>query len=358
MPDLRDDAVSSSAGDNHGRDRDGAGASAKERATMGKRYSLPGDWQGMASWLATIAVVIVVFSFLNPRFASIENLQNVLVQASVPLIIVVGTTLVILMGSIDLSVQGVMGAAGMAWILLSPNARGGPDYGVWAWVIAMGLGLFLGFLMGAIYTQFKVPSFVVTLGTWNIGLGIATILYGDNLLPSLTSDALSQWPTRLTLGLPNSFWLAAIVVLGGVLLIGFTRLGRGILAIGNNEPMAVVNGLPVGRIKIVAFAIAGLLSGLAGILATMQLGSGSPGVGGGQLFTVIPAAVIGGTALGGGEGGMLRSALGVFLLIIFNNGLVLAGVNPDYQSGVFGAILVIAIVAVGWPQRDRLQVAK
>ena len=279
-------------------------------------------------------------------------------QVSVPLILVVGATLVILMGSIDLSVQGIMGAAGMAWILMSPNARGGIDYGVWAWVVAIGIGVFLGLLSGAIYTLFRVPSFVVTLGTWNVGLGLATILYGDSMLPSLTSEALAQWPTRLSLGLPNAFWMAAIVVLCGVLLIGFTHLGRGILAIGNNEPLAVINGIPVTRIKIAAFGIAGLLSGLGGILATMQLGSGSPGVGGGQLFTVIPAAVIAGTALSGGEGGMVRSALGVFLLILLNNGLVLAGVDPNYQSGVFGAILVIAIVAVAWPQRDRLRVAK
>ena len=325
---------------------------------MNKRNIIPDDWKGAASWMATIAVVIIVFSLLNPRFASIENLRNVLVQVSVPLILVVGTTLVILMGSIDLSVQGIMGAAGMAWILLSPNARGGIDYGVWAWVIGIGIGLFLGLLSGVIYTLFRVPSFVVTLGTWNVGLGAGTILYGDSLLPSLTSEALAQWPTRLTLGLPNSFWLAAIVVLVGILLIGFTHLGRGILAIGNNEPLAVINGIPVTRIKIAAFGIAGLLSGLAGILATMELGSGSPGVGGGQLFTVIPAAVIAGTALSGGEGGLVRSALGVFLLVLLNNGLVLAGVDPNYQSGVFGAVLVIAIVAVAWPQRDRLRVAK
>lgn len=326
--------------------------------TLSKRILIPDDWKGAASWIATIGVVIIVFSFLNPRFASIENLRNVLVQVSVPLIIVVGTTLVILMGSIDLSVQGVMGAAGMAWILMSPNARGGVDYGVWAWVIAFGIGLGMGLLSGAIFTLFRVPSFVVTLGTWNVGVGLGTILYGDSMLPSLTSETLSQWPTRLTLGLPNSFWLAAIVVIGGVLLIEFTRLGRGILAIGNNEPMAVVNGIPVTRIKIVAFAIAGVLSGLAGILATMQLGSGSPNVGAGQLFTVIPAAVIAGTALSGGEGGLVRSALGVFLLILLNNGLVLAGVDPNVQSGVFGAILVVAIVVVAWPQRDRLRVAK
>lgn len=325
---------------------------------MNKRITIPDDWKGAASWAATIAVVIIVFSLINPRFASIENLRNILVQVSVPLILVVGATLVILMGSIDLSVQGIMGAAGMAWILMSPNARGGIDYGVWAWVVAIGIGVFLGLLSGAIYTLFRVPSFVVTLGTWNVGLGLATILYGDSMLPSLTSEALAQWPTRLSLGLPNAFWMAAIVVLCGVLLIGFTHLGRGILAIGNNEPLAVINGIPVTRIKIAAFGIAGLLSGLGGILATMQLGSGSPGVGGGQLFTVIPAAVIAGTALSGGEGGMVRSALGVFLLILLNNGLVLAGVDPNYQSGVFGAILVIAIVAVAWPQRDRLRVAK
>ena len=325
---------------------------------MNKRITIPDDWKGAASWVATIAIVIIVFSLINPRFASIENLRNILVQVSVPLILVVGATLVILMGSIDLSVQGIMGAAGMAWILMSPNARGGIDYGVWAWVIGIGIGVFLGLLSGVIYTLFRVPSFVVTLGTWNVGLGIGTILYGDSMLPSLTSEVLSQWPTRLSLGLPNSFWMAAVVVLAGILLIAFTHLGRGILAIGNNEPLAVINGIPVRRIKILAFGIAGLLSGLGGILATMQLGSGSPGVGGGQLFTVIPAAVIAGTALSGGEGGMVRSALGVFLLILLNNGLVLAGVDPNYQSGVFGLILVIAIVAVAWPQRDRLRVAK
>lgn len=318
----------------------------------------PRDWKGPGSWIATIVVVVAVFSLLNHRFASLENLRNVLEQASVPLIIVVGTTLVILMGSIDLSVQGVMGAAGMAWILLVPNARGGVDLGAWAWVIAMGIGLLLGSLTGAIYTLFRVPSFVVTLGTWNVGLGVATILYGDDLLPSLTNEALAQWPTRMTLGLPNSIWLAAIVVLGGVFVTGFTHVGRAMLAIGNNEPMAVVNGIPVTRVKIVGFGLAGLLYGLAGILATIELGSGSPGVGAGQLFTVIPAAVIGGTALSGGEGGVLRSALGVLLLIVFNNGLVLAGVNPDYQSGVFGAVLLATIVVVAWPQRDRLRVAK
>ena len=314
--------------------------------------------KGPIGLIVAVLVLIVIFSILNPRFGSIENLQNVLYQASVPLIIVVGATLVIQMGSIDLSVEGAMGAAGMAWILLSANTRQDTDIGAWAWVVAIGIGVGLGVLSGVIHAKLKVPSFVVTLGTWYVGLGIAILLYGNDMLPTITNEVLARWPSRETLGLPNSFWLAAVVILCGVLLSNYTAFGRGVLAVGNNETIARASGMSVDRIKIAAFAIAGCLSGLAGILATMQLGSGSPDIGFGQLFIVIPAAVIAGTALGGGEGGVMRSVLGVFLLLILNNGLVLAGVDPDFQQGVFGTILILAIVAVAWPERGRLKVAK
>lgn len=320
--------------------------------------SLPAGLRSSAGLIALLILMVVVFAQLNPRFGSVENLQNVLYQVSVPLIVVVGTTMVIQMGSIDLSVQGVMGGAGMTWILLSPNTRTALDLGPWAWAAALGVGLGIGLLTGLIHARLKVPSFVGSLGTWYIGLGLGILLYGNDMLPSLNSEALERWPTRLSLGAPNAFWLATAALAFGLLVMNHTRLGRGILAIGNNETIAGAMGLPVAGIKTMAFVLAGGLSALAGILATMQLGSGSPDIGSGQLFTVIPAAVIGGTALSGGEGGMLRSALGVFLLIILNNGLVLAGVHPDYQSGVFGAILVAAIVAVAWPQRGRLKVAK
>lgn len=314
--------------------------------------------KGPTGLIVATLVLVVIFSILNPRFGSIENLQNVLYQAAVPLIIVVGATLVIQMGSIDLSVEGIMGAAGMAWILLSANTRQDTDIGAWAWVAAIGLGLGIGLVSGLVHAKLKVPSFVVTLGTWYVGLGIAILLYGNDMLPTITNEALARWPSRLSLGLPNAFWLAAAVIAAGVLISHYLAFGRGVLAVGNNENIARASGTAVDGIKIAAFAIAGCLSGLAGILATMQLGSGSPDIGLGQLFTVIPAAVIAGTSLGGGEGGVLRSVLGVFLLLILNNGLVLAGVDPDFQSGVFGTILIIAIVTVAWPERGRLKVAK
>ncbi|MFD1810334.1 ABC transporter permease [Gemmobacter lanyuensis] len=220
-------------------------------------HLLSRESKGPTGLILAVVALMVVFSFLNPRFASVENLQNVLFQSSVPLIIVVGATLVILMGSIDLSVQGVMGAAGMAWILITPNTRTGLDYGVWAWVIALGTGVALGLFAGLIYERLKVPSFVATLGTWYVGLGIGIMLYGNGLLPSLTNEALARWPTRLTLGIPNSFWLAGAVVVVGLVIMNYTRFGRGLLAIGNNEAIARSSGISVSRYKIMALAIAG-----------------------------------------------------------------------------------------------------
>ncbi|MCK8610124.1 ABC transporter permease [Agromyces sp. C10] len=308
--------------------------------------------------IAALAVLIIIFTLLNPRFATMGNLRNVLDQASVPLIVGVGATLVILLGSIDLSVEGVMGASGMAWILMSANSRGGVDLGIWAWVGAIALGMVLGFASGALFTRLKVPSFIVTLGMWYVGLGIATLMYGSGIVPMLTDDAVGGWASSATLGLPNSFWLAAVVVVLGVLTLRYTRLGRVTYAIGDNEGIAKGNGMPVARVKTVVFVLAAALSGLAGIIATMKLGAGSATVGSGVLFVVIPAVVIGGTSLGGGKGGVLRTVLGVLLLTVLTNGLILAGVSPSWQSGVSGAILVAAIIVAAWSQRDRLRVAK
>lgn len=310
------------------------------------------------SLLLALLVLIVVFSLFNNRFLTGENAQNILNQAAIPLIIAVGATLVILLGSIDLSVEGIMGVTGMVWILLSANSRGGPDLGVWAWVIALVVALALGLASGLIFTALKVPSFIVTLGMWYVGLGLATMLYGTDLLPRLTNPALEGWTTQLSLGLPNSFWVALIVIVLGVFVVRSTRIGRVALAIGNSETIVRAAGLPAFRVKVAVFAIAAVLSGLGGILATIQLDIGSPTVGSNVLFIVIPAVVIGGTHLGGGKGGILRTVLGVFLLTILNNGLILSGVESSYQSAVTGAILVAAIVFATWSQRDRLRVAK
>ena len=325
--------------------------------TRTRRNILSGIGEPVAL-LGALVVLIAIFSALNPRFATITNLQNVLNQASLPIIIGVGATLVILIGSIDLSVEGVMAASGVAFVLMSANTRGGQDMGIWAFIVPLALGIVLGAANGLIYTLLKVPSFIVTLGMWFIGFGIATILYGTDAYPELTNETLTQWAAKIELGLPNVFWPAAALVIVAALVLRYTRFGRAALAIGNNEDIARANGMPVRKHKVTTFIIAGALSGLAGILATMQMGGTSNHIGEGYLFLTLPAVVIGGTALSGGKGGVLRTFLGVILLTVLNNGLVLAGVSPNFQSALSGAILVVAIVAAAWSQRGRLRIAK
>jgi ribose transport system permease protein len=310
------------------------------------------------SLLGALIVLVIIFSVLNPRFASLENLQNLLNQASLPLIIGIGATFVILIGSIDLSVEGVMAATGVTFVLMSANSRGGADLGIWAWLVPLALGIALGLASGLLYTKARIPSFLVTLGMWFVGLGIATVLYGTQVYPELTNDALTVWPATITAGLPNVFWVALVLMIIAALTLRYTRFGRATLAIGNNEDIARSSGMPVTKHKIVIFIVAGLLSGLAGILAVMQMGGTSNNIGDGYLFITIPAVVIGGTALSGGKGGMLRTLLGIMLLMVLKNGLILAGVSPNFQDMVSGAILVIAIIAVAWSQRGRLRIEK
>lgn len=308
--------------------------------------------------IGALIVLILIFSILNPRFATIQNLQNILNQASLPLIIGIGATFVILIGSIDLSVEGVMGAAGVAFVLMSANSRGGEDLGVWAFIGAIAMGVALGAVNGLLFTKVKIPSFIVTLGMWFVAIGIGTILYGTDALPSLTNSELTNWAAKITFGLPNVFWLAAILAITAGLVLRFTSFGRVALAIGNNENIARANGMAITRNKVLIFIVAGAMSSVAGILASMQMGAVSNNIGAGYLFITIPAVVIGGTSLSGGKGGMTRTAIGVLLLTVLSNGLILAGVSPNYQSALSGGILVIAIVAAAWSQRGRLRIAK
>ena len=328
----------------------------KDRATAAPRKRLDLRQGGE---IFALVLLVVVFTVINPHsFPTLVNLQTILDQASIPLIIGVGATLVVLLGCIDLSVEGLMSACGLVFVLLSANSRNSQDLGLWAIVIGVLAGAILGLANGLLHTWLRIPSFIVTLGMGFVGFGLATLLFGDAQLPFLKNQGLANWPTDHFLGLPRSFWLAAVVVAVGVVASRYTRLGRYTYAIGNNERIAQDNGVPVARYKVAVFTIAGACSGLAGVVTIMELGSAPARVGIGTLFLTIAAVVIGGTSLGGGRGGILRTAVGVLMLTVINNGLIQSGVSPNIQSAVSGAVLILAVVMAAWPNRSRLKVMK
>lgn len=317
------------------------------------------SWRGGLAEVAILAAMVAIFSILNPAaFPTLTNLGTILNNAAIPMIAGAGASAVVLTGRIDLSIEGVMGAAGLTFVLLSANSRETADIGWLAWPAALAVGAALGALTGAIHAFAKVPSFIVSLGMWYVGLGVAAVLFGYEMIPFLSDDALVAWPTAAPLGIPNSFLLAMSIVAAGCAVERYTRLGRAAYAIGNNEVVARMTGIPVTRHVIVLFTLAGLCSALAGIVGSLALGAGAANVGVGILFLTLAAIVIGGTPLGGGRGGALRTALGVLILSTLYNGLILAGVDPSIQSGVSGVVLVAAVIAAGWSQRERLRVFK
>ena len=277
--------------------------------------------------------------------------------AAVLAVVTCGITFVLLMGSIDLSVPGVMGASALAVALLVANNRNDNDLGIIGILVAILLAAALGCLSGLALVLLKVPSFMTTLGVSAIGLGVATLMFAG-VQPNITDAMLESWAVDRFLGFSYLTWIAATCVLVGWSIQRYTRLGRYAFAIGGAEEVLSLSGVKVAPYKVAAFTLAGAFYGLAGVMVTSQLGAGLVQAGKGYDFAAITAAVVGGTLLTGGRGGILHSTVGVLLVTVLTNGLVQVGVSPYWQGGVQGLIVVAAVAAAVLPQRRRNQVTK
>jgi ribose transport system permease protein len=306
-----------------------------------------------------IALVVIfgVFSMLSSDFRTVGNVQNIMDAAAVLAVVTCGISFVLMMGSIDLSAPGVMGASAIAVALLVANNRNGNDMGLLGVLVAILLGAALGCLSGVALVSLKVPSFMTTLGVSAVGLGIATLMF-SGVQPNISDEMLHSWAVSRFLGLAYLTWIAVGCVLVGWLIQRYSRLGRYAFAIGGAEEVLSLSGVKVAPYKVAVFTLAGSFYGLAGVMVTSQLSAGLVQAGKGYDFAAITAAVVGGTLLTGGRGGVLHSAVGVLLVTVLTNGLVQVGVSPYWQGGVQGLIVVVAVSAAVFPQRHRNQVTK
>jgi ribose transport system permease protein len=316
-------------------------------------------WSELQSWAPLLALIVLCLGFglAEPGFATVENLWTIADRSAIPLILAVGATFIILQGSIDLSVEGVMAASSLTFAMCVLNSRTGLDLGVFGLVLATFAGAGLGMLSGLVTTCLRVPSFMVTLGVWSASMGIAMLLSGGQ--PPLIKDPMMRsLGLGRSLAVPNLFLVAVTVVLFGYLLQSHTRFGRYSMVIGGGENQARLLGLPVDRYRVLAFAFAGLLSGLGGALESARIGVGHVDIGSGQMFATITAVVIGGTSLSGGRGGVPQSAIGALTLAVLTNGMVFIGITPYAEKAVQGALILFAALVTTWPLRSRLRIVK
>lgn len=297
------------------------------------------NWGSTLLPFVLLVLLVIVFSIGNARFLTENNVWNILRQSSVLLIVAMGATFVILAGSIDLAVGSIVTMSGLMTAMVIR------DLGMGAWSLIIGpiVGVLAGMVSGALLAWGKVPSFLATLGLMSVFSGAALLWTGGSPIP--INDATFQWiSTGSLIGpLPN-IGLWALIIYGVMTYVGFrTKFGRYMFAIGGGERVAKLAGVKVDRYKFYAFAVCGLLSGLAGSLMSARVGAGTPSMGESLLMDSIAAVVMGGTALSGGTGGPHRTILGVIVIGVLSNGMNVLGVNPYIQMVVTGAVVILAV---------------
>jgi ribose transport system permease protein len=305
--------------------------------------------------VAVLLALCILISIFSPNFVSISNMIGLLNSASIPIVLCMGATFIILMGSIDLSVEGVVAVAAVLLSLLVDNDVSSYSIGLFAVPIAIAVGGAMGFLNGVLHVKLKTPSFMTTLGVGFAGIGIATTVLGG-FTARISDGSVRFLSLGRILGLPVAAWIALAAVLLSLLIQEQTRLGRWLYAIGTDEITARHAGIPIERTRIITFTVAGLFYGLAGVLSVAQFGQGHALIAQGRLFTTVTAVVVGGTSLSGGVGSVLNSVIGVFVVTILANGMILMGVAPYVQQGVQGLLIIVAVTLA--LDRSRLDVVK
>jgi inositol transport system permease protein len=288
--------------------------------------------------LFVILLVGLALSFTTDTFLSVANLTNVARQVSINGILAVGVTFVLLTAGVDLSLGSVVALSGVACATFAHPG----DHSVIV-PIAVGLltGAACGLVNGVLVTRGGVAPFIVTLGMMTIARGLALIVSGGRPVANMSNEL-----TALAgdfLGIPIPVLCFAGVALAAWFFLRNFRLGRHIYAVGGNEHAARAAGVPVQRVKLFAYGLCGLLTGLAGVVLAARITTGQPNAGQAYELDAIAAVVIGGTSLAGGVGTITGTLLGVLLIGVINNGLDLLGVSSYYQAVIKGVIIVGAV---------------
>jgi ribose transport system permease protein len=297
-----------------------------------------------AAPVLVLAGLCLAISVADAHFLSLDNFIRISAASAAPLVLALGATFIILMGSIDLSIEGAMAFSSAVLCGLVANSSGhGLALGLLALPAVLAAAAAFGGLIGVLHVTMNAPSFMVSLGMGFVGTGLATVLLGGErvqiLDPSIRALALSRF-----LDTPLSVYVA-IGMLGIAWFIqNHLRIGRHILALGGGEDLARASGINTKRVRVIAFAIAGIFSGTGAILACARLGAGSALIGSGQLFTAISAVVVGGTALTGGAGGAFNTLIGVLIVMVLNNGMIILGLPTFMQQGVLGVVIIAAVL--------------
>lgn len=289
--------------------------------------------------VAFVALLAVSFSLASPHFLTFGNITNMLLTVSVIGVMAAVSTLLVVGRELDLSIGSVAALVGVVVAILV-ESKG------WSWPAGLAAGVAVGVLTGAfngfMVGSLKVNSIITTIGTLALFRGLAFIVT-DGQTEMVQNQSLLAFGSGRILGVPYSVWILIAVFAAADFLAERTTVGRSIFAIGASPRAALLAGLNVNRMRFCMFVASGVSAALAGVLLIGQSGAAVPSGATGYELQVITAVLLGGTSLAGGEGSVLRTALGVLVIGILNNGMVLLSVPSFYQIAANGVLLLVAV---------------
>lgn len=286
----------------------------------------------------TLIVLFVALIIASPHFLTPTNLSSVVRQTAVINIMALGMTLIIISGGIDLSVGAILAMSGLLGTMAMESGQ--PIFlGV---AIGLATGTACGLFNGFLITRLRVNPFIVTLGTLGIFRGV-TLIISNGLPVHKIPPAFSFLGEGNVLGVPFVLWILLLCAAAMHFLLEHTKLGRYAFSIGSNEQAAFYAGIPVGFHLNAVYAVGGLLTGLAGMIEASRLMTGQPTAGQGYELQAIAAVVIGGGSLRGGEGSVLGTLIGAFIMGLLSNGSDLLGISPYLQQAIIGAVIILAV---------------
>lgn len=281
---------------------------------------------------------------LDSRFFSIRNAARIGISATPALMVAIGVTFIIIMGSIDLSMEGTVSVC--AVIFAFAFIAWGGSVLSWGWLaipLAMIVGAIMGFFNGLVHVKLKIPSFMASLAMGFVGTGFALLLTGGDRIrvedPIFRSLLTERW-----FNFPVMCYVALAFLLIAWFIQSRTTLGRNFYAVGGGEELAHASGLNVERVRLMGFTLAGVFFAIGALLAVGRIGIAETATGNNFMFVSITAVVVGGTALWGGIGGVWNTLVGVLIVNAINNGMVVIGLPGWVQDGTLGILVIAAVV--------------
>lgn len=299
-----------------------------------------------------LLVFIIISAILSPNFLTLDNVLNLLQQASIPGVVAIGMTIVVLLGGIDLSVGSVLAFSGMIASMIAVEV-GGITGIILAFLCGLAVSGLMGFITGILVSKCKLPDFIASLAMMEIARGAALLTTGGNPVFGLNDSFHEIGGGFLFNKLAYTAIVWAFLTIIFALILKYTVFGRSLFAIGGNQEAAMLSGINTKRNYTIAYIISGLLSGFAGILTASWMSTGQPTAGSGYELDAIAASVIGGASLSGGKGSVIGTFGGVFLLQIITNIFNLVGLPSYYQRIAKGTIIVLALLLNNFVTSDQ-----